>query len=840
MVRHTAYRWLGLLALLLLPWNCLGSYFSTLWECYGGAYTVSSDQSTIQLHMENILNDETDTASYDTRLELWALTSAYTETADPGPLCATAEVGPVTWGYPIQNFNATVPLTLPDATQSGTWYPTIFLFEYNPSASKYEWVWYGSFNPITLAGGQRWNDEELVGSMSWQPSGTNVNLQVSQITNACNWGKSGALRLALYATASPYSAPPATPSSLVFADYDFPALYGQQARTGINLNLPYTAPPAGTYYVTLGLLDNGVLVDYYNLPNKLTSGGTTYTITVSASPTAGGSVGGAGTYAAGASRTVTANPNSGYAFVNWTENGSAVSTSSSYTFTLNANRNLVANFTQQPQTGGLKVTIAPSSAVSAGAKWQVDGGTWQASGATVSGLAVGSYTVAFMSISGWIAPTNNTVSVTANNTTQVTATYVQESQSDYYIVLTASPSDGGSVSGAGAFAAGSSRSVRATPGNGYVFENWTESGSVVSTSAVYNFILTTNRDLVANFFSSPFPAVAGTYHGLFACHTNSPSALNVSMGGFTMSVTDKGACSGSLEVGGGRRSFSGQFDASGYLTAQVTPPKPIESVELQLDLSGSSYMVTGSAINPAWTAGVTGARSVFDAKANPAPTAGKYTMAIPGNGQGPMGYGCGTVTISASGTAQFSGCLADGTKISQAGTVLIPSAAAANPSYWPFYVSLNKGQGLIAGWLILSNAPAPALSGNLFWTEPGTKYLPSGFNIQSQVDGSPYSPPASGGSVLNDSGLYVALAGGGLATNVASYLFLGPNSRVTSTNKTSLTFTSSTGAFKGCIPSLASPTGKSIPFAGVVLQNANCGYGWFLGPTQYGAVFMNP
>jgi len=70
----------------------------------------------------------------------------------------------------------------------------------------------------------------------------------------------------------------------------------------------------------------------------------TYTIAVSASPSAGGTVGGDGTFAASSSRTVTASANNGYSFVNWTENGSVVSSSASYTFTLNINRTLVANF----------------------------------------------------------------------------------------------------------------------------------------------------------------------------------------------------------------------------------------------------------------------------------------------------------------------------------------------------------------------------------------------------------------------------------------------------------------------------------------------------------------
>jgi hypothetical protein len=69
-----------------------------------------------------------------------------------------------------------------------------------------------------------------------------------------------------------------------------------------------------------------------------------YTVSTSSNPVAGGSVTGAGSYASGASVTVTASANSGYTFVDWTENGNPVSTNSSYSFNISANRVLVANF----------------------------------------------------------------------------------------------------------------------------------------------------------------------------------------------------------------------------------------------------------------------------------------------------------------------------------------------------------------------------------------------------------------------------------------------------------------------------------------------------------------
>ena len=91
-------------------------------------------------------------------------------------------------------------------------------------------------------------------------------------------------------------------------------------------------------------------------------GGTNYyTISVSASPSDGGTVTGGGSYNNGSSCTLTATANSGYTFNNWTENGTVVSTNASYTFTVTGNRTLVANFTANPVYYTVNVSANPSN-----------------------------------------------------------------------------------------------------------------------------------------------------------------------------------------------------------------------------------------------------------------------------------------------------------------------------------------------------------------------------------------------------------------------------------------------------------------------------------------------
>ncbi len=75
--------------------------------------------------------------------------------------------------------------------------------------------------------------------------------------------------------------------------------------------------------------------------------------------------------------------------------------------------------------GNLKVTLGPVSAVSAGAQWRVDAGTWQNSGATVKGLTSGTHNVGFKTVSGWIAPAAISANIANGSTISLTAAYIQ-------------------------------------------------------------------------------------------------------------------------------------------------------------------------------------------------------------------------------------------------------------------------------------------------------------------------------------------------------------------------------------------------------------------------------
>ena len=99
-------------------------------------------------------------------------------------------------------------------------------------------------------------------------------------------------------------------------------------------------------------------------------GGEQYNITATASPTAGGTVEGAGQYYENTECTLIATANHGYAFDNWKLGNNVVSTEPTYTFTVTGDADYTANFraltlhhiTYNPQQNHGTISVSPTDA----------------------------------------------------------------------------------------------------------------------------------------------------------------------------------------------------------------------------------------------------------------------------------------------------------------------------------------------------------------------------------------------------------------------------------------------------------------------------------------------
>ena len=276
---------------------------------------------------------------------------------------------------------------------------------------------------------------------------------------------------------------------------------------------------ANTGYTLVNWTDNGSTVNagntQYTISNIQADHTVTanfqlnrYEISATASPAAGGTVSGDGTYNHGATATLTATPSTGYHFINWTDNGNEVSTDAAYSFTVTGDRTLVANFT--PDTYTITATANPT----AGGTVSGDGTYNYGAAATLSATPSTGYHFVNWTENG------NAVSADASYSFTVTGarTLVANFELDTYtIAATANPTAGGTITGAGTYNHGETATLTATANEGYTFTNWTEDGNVVSTNTTYTISdISSDHTLVANFIHNMRLNVTGgewTYDG---------------------------------------------------------------------------------------------------------------------------------------------------------------------------------------------------------------------------------------------------------------------------------------------------------------------------------------
>ena len=214
-----------------------------------------------------------------------------------------------------------------------------------------------------------------------------------------------------------------------------------------------------------------------------------YTVNISSSLPGAGFVSGGGTFNEGTRVTVFAIPKADYRFVGWTENGEVVSSDSSYTFTLDLDRSLVANFVKvhylgleaEPKVGG----------------W-FEGRGYHGAGSVVNVKAIPSYGYRFdrWTEGGMELGHGSSFDLTIERNYALVAHFVKAHQ----VTIRLGEFDGGSVSGEGVHDVGATVTVRAEPYEGYVFSIWTRNGVKVSEEPEYSFTMPDEPvELVAHF-----------------------------------------------------------------------------------------------------------------------------------------------------------------------------------------------------------------------------------------------------------------------------------------------------------------------------------------------------
>lgn len=435
---------------------------------------------------------------------------------------------------------------------------------------------------------------------------------------------------------------------------------------------------------------------------------TTYTVNINASPAAGGTVSGGGTYQSGASATVRAVANSGYTFKGWTKGDTQISTDASYTFSVTEDTSLTAVFEADipapTPTYRISVSAMTGGTVSGG-------GTYQ-SGASVTVTATPSNNYQFVE---W-RESGNQVSTSASYmfsaTTNRTLMAVFERTEtpptpSYTVNVSADPAASGSVSGGGSFQRGASATISATPNDGYRFVCWRENGEAVSFNSSYTFSVSGNTTLTA----------------VFEANTPTPSTS------YRVSVQASPAEGGAVTGGD-------TYQSGDTVTIAATPNSGYQFKEWQLDgrqiSTTASYTFTASA-DQAFTA-------IFErVEQPPVKTYLVSLSANPSTGGSVNGGGTfaenSTITITATANSnyRFTGWSENGSQISTSAS-------------YTFTISADRT--LVAGFAYTGGStvtpggnpgghPSSGTTGNTSPSQPSLPVSTSGANSSMTTTASP-------------------------------------------------------------------------------------------------------
>jgi uncharacterized protein (TIGR02145 family) len=337
-----------------------------------------------------------------------------------------------------------------------------------------------------------------------------------------------------------------------------------------------------------------------------------YIIQVRIDPEEGGTVEGAGGYNYNDECTLKATANAGYDFVNWTkEDGTQVSTETTYRFIVEESATYVAHFQAKVYT--ITVSAEP-----------IEGGTVSGGGdyhygdeCTLTATANEGYEFVNWTENGVVsAQASYPFTVTGDRT--LVANFARET----YTISVSAGSGGSAYVGdtpgtlQGTFTYGQPCTVHAVASSGYEFANWTdEGGIVVSSQADYSFDVYGSQNLTANFRQLQYTITVSAGSGGSAYVGDTPGTLQ---GTFTynQSCTVHARANNNYIFSGWKENgavVSSQVDYTFQVTGNRTlvanftynPPTPTYNITVSANPSNGGTVSGGGTYNQGQTCTLT-------------------------------------------------------------------------------------------------------------------------------------------------------------------------------------------------------------------------------------------
>lgn len=338
--------------------------------------------------------------------------------------------------------------------------------------------------------------------------------------------------------------------------------------------------------------------------------------------------------------------------------------------------------------------------------------------------------------------------------------------------------------------------------------------------------------------SYAFPAMAGLYAPLLLDADGNPA------GQLRLTLLASGAFTVKLTSAKGTFSGTGKFDASGLADIVLATKKDTQSLHLAIDLLAPDHPLTGTLTGSLGDLTLVSDTALSSSKLLPT-KARRFTLQLPPPvGDADIsGHGFATLSVSTSYAVAITGQLADGTSFTAASNQRRDGTIAWN-------AKLYSGLGWFMGTSTLLDTPTLAAHGSARWFRlPSTKgaVTQPGFDRTLAINVSTYVAPSVAAShaldftdpLIADADLL--LRNGGLS-------LAGEDKSITFGSKDSIKVTSPVGDMlklslsrtSGVLSGTFKMDGSSKVIRGVIMQDENRAFGYFLNGGKSGSMEISP
>ncbi|MDI9356270.1 MAG: M6 family metalloprotease domain-containing protein [Chitinophagaceae bacterium] len=265
-----------------------------------------------------------------------------------------------------------------------------------------------------------------------------------------------------------------------FDDYDIGSVYNIMPRIYLS-----NQTPGDIFYIRFFSYHNNISAPFYIFAINKKS-----TVTIRTTPEYVGQIRGGGTYNDGDTVILSASASEGYTFSRWTENDSTLSSDSIFSFPIQKDRNITAQFTLKKYLISINTNIPNPGQIRGNGTYNYNDTI------TLRASSYHGYTFERWTENDSLLSYDTIFSFLIQKNRNITAAFILK---QYIITTSLNIATAGKITGSGIYNYNQTVTLKAKPYLGYTFERWTENDSTLSYDTLFSFPIQKHRNIRAVF-----------------------------------------------------------------------------------------------------------------------------------------------------------------------------------------------------------------------------------------------------------------------------------------------------------------------------------------------------